>query len=188
MTHRQLQPSMSALPTLRFDAAIIGLLVLLTAVPSLIHAGAFAYDPRDLFVDDKDPTIPGETFPSCVEVVAVWPEPYSLLKPSSMDSQYVTYEFQIKFSRPVFISRRDSTGGTHPNPHGNFMVFLSPSAYQYYGRYNPQHLGYWQSSRKMIIAKFTLRRGHLEAIARYFMCHGQLTLYLSNFIQSLKIG
>jgi len=165
MAHLQLQLSMSVSPTstLRFAVAIFSMWVLLTAVPIQQTSAVWG---------NIDPKVPGETFPSCVEVVAVSPEPYSLLKPSSMNSHYVTYEFIIKFSRPVFISWKDSTGGTHPDLRGNFMVFLSPSAYNYgYKRYTPQYLRHWKSNRKMIIAKFTLRRGHLDAIARWFICH-----------------
>ena len=152
MFQQQLKASRNATPTYSVGFLSFLMLVLLAATPTQQYA--------------DDPEILGETFPSCVEVIEVWPEPYSLLKPSAIDSQFVHYEFRLKFSRPIFISRKDSTvEKRHPDPHGNFMVFLSPSSYKFVP-HKPHHVGYWQSSRRVIIAKFRLQRGHLEAIAR----------------------
>lgn len=152
MFHQQLKPFRNATPTHSVNFLCLLMLVLLTAAPTQQYA--------------DDPEILGETFSSCVEVIEVWPEPYSFLKPSAIDSQFVSYEFRLKFSRPIFISHRDSTvEKSHPDPHGNFMVFLSPSSYKFIP-HKAHHLGYWQSSRRVIMAKFRLQRGHLEAMAR----------------------
>lgn len=46
-----------------------------------------------------------EFYPSCVDIVDVWPQPNSVLKPFHEYSSYADYMMKVTFSRPVEIPK-----------------------------------------------------------------------------------
>jgi len=61
----------------------------------------------------------GESYPYCVEVAGVWPLPNSVIKPiyqkkTEQSSKTKQYIFRVKFSRPVMVQLKDTTGGYQP--------------------------------------------------------------------------
>ena len=111
-----------------------------------------------------------DAFPACVEVDAVWPPPHSILKPFYSHKSLVHYNFRIRFSRPVGIEDKDTTGGFQPELASrntkyrderlltvdNYApVFLSPSPTNF-TRYYPHRLRKWYGSDRTIMAYFTM--------------------------------
>ena len=93
------------------------------------------------------------SFPSCVEVVEVWPPPHSVLEPfAETQSALVHYALQITFSKPVGIETLDTTGGYQP--FGDIApVFFSPSPTNL-TRYYPHRLKNWHGSDRTFMAYF----------------------------------
>ena len=69
--------------------------------------------------DEKGHSVtPRELFPSCVEVVDVWPRPGSVLRLNTdilkvSSKKYNRVIFRITFSRPVSISTKDTAAGLY---------------------------------------------------------------------------
>lgn len=66
------------------------------------------------------PASPEDVFPSCVEVVNVWPTPNSVLRqsagsimPDDGSHWLQRYIFRITFSRPVSITKTDTSAGRY---------------------------------------------------------------------------
>lgn len=100
-----------------------------------------------------------DAFPSCVEVVEVWPPPHSVLEPfAETHSALVHYAVRITFSKPVGIETLDTTGGYQPDlvtiPFGDIApVFFSPSPTNF-TRYYPHRLKNWHGSDRTFMAYF----------------------------------
>lgn len=107
-----------------------------------------------------------DAFPSCVEVVEVWPPPHSVLEPfAETHSALVHYTLRITFSKPVGIEILDTTGGYQPelmdrvyvggdDPLGDIApVFFSPSPTNF-TRYYPHRLKNWHGSDRTFMAYF----------------------------------
>lgn len=114
----------------------------------------------------------GEYFPSCVEVINVWPPPNSILTPTTVHHETTTsttqYLFRITFSRQVTIGHLDTTSGWqpevkhlpirkyHPFSLNNVApVFLSPSQTAV-ERYYPHRVVNWHGSSREFLFYFSL--------------------------------
>ena len=112
-----------------------------------------------------------DVFPSCVEVVEVWPPPNSALKPfNESHNSFVYYAFRITFSKPVDIEYLDTSGGYQEemlsrrfnDPNGRLFsaddispIFLSPSPTNL-TRYYPYRLKNWRGSGRVFMIYFVL--------------------------------
>ena len=133
--------------------------------------------PLDGFIYPDQHFPSSDAFPSCVEVVEVWPPPHSALKPfNESHNTFVYYKFRITFSKPVDIEYSDTSGGYQPEMLGRFLhgkllpagdiapMFLSPSPTNF-TRYYPYRLKNWRGSSRMFMAYFVMsskRSGGLE--------------------------
>ena len=93
--------------------------VVILLLSSFFQAGA---NQKYNYIIDKNEvySVPGEFFPSCVEVIDVWPPPNSVLKPIHLPNRFgknpgrAHYLFRLTFSRPVAIGHIDTTAGWQP--------------------------------------------------------------------------
>jgi hypothetical protein len=121
-----------------------------------------------MFPSDEDSS--PDVFPSCVELDAVWPPPHSILKPIHSQPALVHYAFRIRFSKPVGIESKDTTGGYQPElmnrntdlNDGNLLsvddyapVFLSPSSTNF-TRYYPHRMRNWYGSDRTYMVYFAM--------------------------------
>ena len=137
--------------------------------------------PESLFHPDQD-----SPFPSCVEVLEVWPPPYSVLTPIKQQGSVAHYVMRITFSRPVGIETLDTTGGyqseiagnswrVHPHHTVSYVgwiapVFLSPSP-THFTRYYSHRLRKWHGSDRTFMVSFTLSgETEMAAYVHYNVC------------------
>lgn len=143
----------------------------------------------------REEEIPGEYFPTCVEVTDVWPPPNSVLQPITwrldQDSSHTHYMFRVKFSRPVIITYQDMTAGWNPDIAYNDIgtdystlllsnlnsmsrvlhrlsvppVFLSPSKTIKWQRFYPDVITNWNGSSKEYFLHFSINTESNLALA-----------------------
>ena len=154
--------------------------VLLICVLAFFHHRLLAVTSLEDFISPDQHIPSSDVFPSCVEVVEVWPPPHSALKPfNESHNTFVYYTFRITFSKPVNVEYSDTTGGYQPEmldrsfrflrgklvPSGDIApIFLSPSPTNF-TRYYPYRLKNWRGSSRIFLAYFVMssrRSGGLE--------------------------
>ena len=120
---------------------------------------------------ERPPASQQELFPSCVEVVDVFPPPHSVVKATGGNHRL---SFKVTFSRPVYIETEDTTAGLHPglsegsvsswqptaksflNVQKLSPIFLSHSQTTLHKTYSATRVTGWDGSDRIFLAMFDL--------------------------------
>ena len=116
-----------------------------------------------------DSPVLGETYPSCVEVVAIHPDPNTVLKTSYLpekDSHIL--KFTITFSKPVLIEEIDTSYSrpliARDDREGHYLVFITLNAFNFETTLPNGYLRHTDTSKKVLEAAFLLRQDVLSIL------------------------
>ena len=154
----------SLIPIFSMAACIVhGLLFLTTAIATTTALSDYATTGWD-WVDSP---VLGETFPSCVEVVSIHPEPNMVLKTSYLpEKDSHVLKFTITFSKPVLIEGENNNRPvkTRYDKEGHSLVFITLNAFNFRNTLPNWYLLHTDTSKKVLEAGFLLHKDVLSIL------------------------